>query len=132
MRFFGETHIDFISWRKKAFLISGIIIAIGIISILVKGGLKLGLDFTGGIELSLKFNSSPSIVRIRSGLAKVGLDKAIIQQYGRKEENLVLIKYKVEETSQQIASEIINYRRTHKEFTALEELRNIAGIKAVG
>lgn len=132
MRFFGETHIDFIGRRKKAFLISGIIITIGIISILVKGGLKLGLDFTGGVEVNLKFNSSPSIARIRSGLAKIGLDKAIIQQYGRKEENLVLIKYKVEETSQQIASEIINYRRTHKEFTALQELSNIAGIEAVG
>lgn len=132
MRFFGETDIDFIGWRKKAFLISGIIVAIGITSILLKGGLKLGLDFTGGIELNLKFNSSPSIARIRSGLAKIGLDKAIIQQYGKKEENLVLIRYKVEETSQEIASEIINYRRTHKEFTALEELSNIPGIEAVG
>lgn len=38
----------------------------------------------------------------------------------------------MEEASQEIASEIINYRRTHKEFTALQELRNIPGIEAVG
>ena len=132
MRFFGETHIDFIGLRRKAFLLSGIIIAIGITSIVLKGGLKLGLDFTGGIEVHLKFEKSPSVARIRSGLAKIGLSKAIIQQYGKKEENLVLIRYKVEEASQEIASEIINYRRTHKEFTALQELRNIPGIEAVG
>ncbi len=132
MRFFGKTQIDFIGLRKKAFLLSGIIIAIGITSIVLKGGLKLGLDFTGGIEVHLKFEKSPSVARIRSGLAKIGLSKAIIQQYGRKEENLVLIRYKVEEASQEIASEIINYRTTHKKFTALQELRNIPGIEAVG
>ncbi len=132
MRFFGKTQIDFIGLRKKAFLLSGIIIAIGITSIVLKGGLKLGLDFTGGIEVHLKFDKSPSVARIRSGLAKIGLSKAIIQQYGKKEENLVLIRYKVEEASQEIASEIINYRRTHKEFTALQELRNIHGIEAIG
>ena len=132
MRFFGETHIDFIGLRRKAFLLSGIIIAIGITSIVLKGGLKLGLDFTGGIEVHFKFDESPSIAQIRSGLAEIGLGEAIIQQYGGKEENLVLIKYKVEEASQEIASEIINYRITHKEFTALQELRNIPGIEAIG
>jgi len=132
MRFFGKTHIDFIGLRRKAFLLSGIIIAIGITSIVLKGGLKLGLDFTGGIEVHLKFDKTPSVARIRSGLAKIGLGEAIIQQYGGKEENLVLIKYKVEEASQEIASEIINYRITHKEFTSLQELRNIPGIEAIG
>jgi len=132
MRFFKETNIDFIAWRKKAFLISGIIIGVGIISIVLNGGLKLGLDFTGGIEIHLKFDKSPSITQIRSGLAKTGLSKAIIQQYGKKEENLVLIRYKLEETSQEIASEIITYRTKHKEFTNLEELKNIPGIEAIG
>lgn len=132
MRFFGETNIDFIDWRKKAFLISVIIIAIGIISIVVKGGLKLGLDFTGGVEIHLKFDKSPSIVQIRSELARIGLGEAIIQQYGRKEENLVLIRYKVETLPEKIASEIIAYRRTQGEFTDLEELKNIPEIEAVG
>jgi len=35
MRFFGKTQIDFIGLRRKAFLLSGIIIAIGITSIAV-------------------------------------------------------------------------------------------------
>ncbi|GAI66985.1 unnamed protein product, partial [marine sediment metagenome] len=38
MRFFGKTQIDFIGLRRKAFLLSGIIIAIGITSIVLKGG----------------------------------------------------------------------------------------------
>ncbi len=132
MRFFGRTHIDFIGWRKKAFLLSGIIIAIGITSIVLKGGLKFGLDFTGGVEVHLKFDKSPSVARIRLGLLEIGLSKAIIQQYGRKEENLVLIRYKVEEASQEIASEIVNYRIQHKQFTSLEELMNIPGVETVG
>ncbi|TET09603.1 protein translocase subunit SecF, partial [Candidatus Aerophobetes bacterium] len=132
MRFFGETKIDFIALRKKAFIISGIMIAATLFLIISRGGLKLGLDFTGGIEVRLKFSQSPSIARIRGALAKIGLSEAVIQQYGRKEENLILIKYKVEEVSQDIASKIIAYRTTQGKLTSLEELKNITGIEIVG
>lgn len=132
MRFFGETKIDFIALRKKAFIISGIMIAATLFLIISRGGLKLGLDFTGGIEVRLKFSQSPSIARIRGALAKIGLSEAVIQQYGRKEENLILIKYKVEEVSQDIASKIIAYRTTRGKLTSLEELKNIPGIEIVG
>lgn len=132
MRFFKNTNIDFIGWRKKAFLISGAIIVAAVISIVMKGGLKLGLDFTGGIEIHLKFDKSPSIAQIRSGLAKIGLNRAIIQQYGKREENLVLVRYKLEESSQKVASEIIAYRSQHKKFTNLEELKNIPAIEVTG
>lgn len=132
MRFFGETKIDFIALRKKAFIISGIMIAATLFLIISRGGLKLGLDFTGGVEVHLKFSESPSIAWIRGVLAEIGLSKAVIQQYGRKEENLILIKHKVEEASQNIASKIIAYREKQGKFTSLEELKNIPEIEALG
>jgi len=132
MRLFGETHIDFVKLRKVAIFISGAAIVAGLTSLVLKGGPKLGLDFTGGIEIHLKFTESPSIVRIRSGLAKIGLGGAVIQQYGEKKDNLVLIRTGVEQVSQDIASQIIAYREKHGKFTHLEELKNLPGIEAVG
>lgn len=132
MRFFGETKIDFIALRKIAFIISGIMLAATLFLIFSGGRLKLGLDFTGGVEILLKFSEPPSIARIRGTLAEIGLSKAVIQQYGRKEENLILIKHKVEEVSEDIASKIIAYRKEQGKFTNLEELRNIPEIEIVG
>jgi len=132
MRFFGETKIDFIALRKIAFIVSGIMLAATLFLIFSGGRLKLGLDFTGGVEILLKFSEPPSIARIRGTLAEIGLSKAVIQQYGRKEENLILIKHKVEEVSEDIASKIIAYRKEQGKFTNLEELRNIPEIEIVG
>ncbi len=132
MRLFGETHIDFVELRKVAIFISGAAIATALASLILKGGPKLGLDFTGGIEVHLKFTESPSISRIRSGLAKIGLGGVVIQQYGKKSDNLVLVRTGVEQVSQDIASQIINYREKHGKFTHLEELKNLPGIEAVG
>jgi len=132
MKFLGEIHIDFIGLRKIALFLSGGALAIGIISIVLRGGLGLGLDFTGGLEIHFKFKETPSISKIRSALAKIDLSKAVIQQYGSRQENLVLVRCAVEEISQEIASNIIGYRERQGELTDLKELRTIRGIEAVG
>ncbi len=132
MRFFGETNIDFIKLRKVAFILSGILIAISIASLAIRGGLNLGLDFTGGIEAHLKFEKPPQIGQIRSALIKIGLGKAIIQSYGNKGENTVLVRYHLEEISEEIASNIINYRQEKGEVENLEELQNIQGVEGIG
>ncbi|MEA1965621.1 MAG: protein translocase subunit SecF [Candidatus Aerophobetes bacterium] len=107
MQFFKETDIDFIKLRKIALLISGSVIAVSIISLVLKGGPELGLDFTGGIEVHLKFNELTPISRIRASLSRIGLGSSVIQSYGRKDENLVLIRFGVEEISQNTASKIV-------------------------
>ncbi|MCD6471865.1 protein translocase subunit SecF [Candidatus Aerophobetes bacterium] len=132
MQFFGKTNIDFIGLRKVAFVISGIAICIGIISLALKGGPKLGLDFTGGIEVHFKFNEFTPISRVRAGLSKIGLGNAVIQSYGKKDENLVLVRFGVEEISKNIASEIVAYREKNGKFTTLEELKDIRGINSIG
>jgi len=132
MHLFSKTHIDFIGLRKIAFIISGIVIGAGLVSFVIKGGPKLGLDFTGGIEIHLKFEEFPNIVNIRSGLSKIGLGGAVIQQYGKKEENTVLIRYRVEEISKELASNIIKYREEKGKFTDLDELKQIPDVEVVG
>ena len=132
MQFFGETKIDFIGLRKIAFVISAIAIAAGVISLIVKGGPGLGLDFTGGIEVHARFENFPSIIQIRQALAKVGLGRAVIQQYGPRSENTVLVRYHMERISEDIATGIIDYREKKGGFESVEELKNVPAIEGVG
>ncbi len=46
----GETRFDFVGKRKIWFSISAAIIVLGIVSIVVRGGLNLGIEFKGGTE----------------------------------------------------------------------------------
>ena len=132
MQLIGETNIDFIKWRRIAFIISGALIAVSILSLVIKGGPKLGLDFTGGIETHLKFEKPFQIGEIRSALVGIGLGTAVIQRYGSERENTILIRYHLEKISEQIASNIIDYRKKKGGFTSLDQLKEIPGVEEVG
>lgn len=67
-------NIDFISKRKIAYIFSGCVILVGIISLLIKGGPKLSLDFTGGTLIQLNFKQSVNINDINVGLKSIGFD----------------------------------------------------------
>ncbi len=46
----SKTNIDFLKYRKFAFIGSGVIIILGIMLLILRGGFNLGLDFQGGIR----------------------------------------------------------------------------------
>jgi len=56
--FLQGTQIDFIGKRKLAYIFSGSVIAIGLIAFLIKGGLSLGVDFTGGRSYVVAFQQT--------------------------------------------------------------------------
>ena len=49
----GETRFDFVGKRRIWFGISTLIIALGIVSIILRGGLNLGIEFKGGTEWTI-------------------------------------------------------------------------------
>jgi preprotein translocase subunit SecF len=49
----GETRFDFVGKRRIWFGISTIIIVLGIVSIVLRGGLNLGIEFKGGTEWTI-------------------------------------------------------------------------------
>jgi len=75
--------VDIIGKRRMFLAISGILVAIGIIALLARG-LNLGVDFTGGSLLRLRFErpvtaSEVSKVLTSRELADLDLRKAVIQ-----------------------------------------------------
>ncbi len=77
-----------LKYYKLWFIISGLFLAFGIISLSVYG-LKLGIDFKGGTVTELKFEQQPDIGKIKEVLAGKGLQNSQVQTAGN---NGVIIK----------------------------------------
>lgn len=57
---FANLNIDWIGKRKMAYMISGIIITAGVISMLTRG-FELGVDFKGGYSFNVQFEESANV-----------------------------------------------------------------------
>jgi len=98
LSFFKEPKYDFLSMKKFTFIISGVLILSGIVSVFIHGGLKYGVDFTGGSILEVQFKGEPvSSEEMRAALATIGFDKATLQK--ERESNLFMIKVQESEES---------------------------------
>jgi len=90
--FQDETRFDFMGQIKAAMVISGIVILIGLGSIVFSGGLKYGIDFAGGTLVQLQFKNPPDIEVIRDGLKTIGLGESTIQEFGSKKDILIRVE----------------------------------------
>lgn len=78
-----DTHFDFMGrmWRWAA--ISAVLILAGVVGFAVRGGLNLGIDFTGGTAWQVAMaDGSPSSGAVRQRLAPLGLADAKILVVG--------------------------------------------------
>lgn len=74
MRIIKETHIDFMKQMRIGFILSGVIIVIGLASLLIHGGPKLSIDFEGGTMVAVNFNKDMDVNDIRNSLGNVSVD----------------------------------------------------------
>lgn len=71
-----KTNIDFISRRFIFFGVSAVMIFAGAASMAMKG-LNLGLDFTGGTLLQVRFDQKVTTAEVRAAMSKAGLETSI-------------------------------------------------------
>jgi len=79
--------IDFVGKKRWFFLISLILVVIGIISLVISqiqlgAPLQLGIDFTGGTSMILQFSPAVEQSQLRQEIAELGYDEARIQDAG--------------------------------------------------
>ncbi|MGZ4810538.1 MAG: protein translocase subunit SecF [Thermoanaerobaculia bacterium] len=86
MQIFVNTKYDFVKARFYAVAFSVVFMLIGF-GLYLKNGVNWGIDFAGGANIVLKFKGAVPMDRLRADLAD-----ASIQQYGKPEENSVLIR----------------------------------------
>ncbi|MBN2088642.1 protein translocase subunit SecF [candidate division KSB1 bacterium] len=80
MQFLTNTNIDFMAKRKIAILISSTLILIGIVSLILHGGPRYGIDFLGGIELRLNFKDDVEVGKVREALSAAGFANTTIKK----------------------------------------------------
>ncbi len=78
---FADSNFDFVSRRKLYYTISSVIIALGIISALVKG-FGLGVDFKGGRSYVVRFEKPVSTDDVRNALEGVLGGSPEVKTYG--------------------------------------------------
>lgn len=87
----SKTHFDFVRFRVIAFFLSGSLVLLSIGSMLVQG-LNLGIDFSGGTLVQVRFVKPPHMDHIRTALAQLDLGDVVIQEFGSPEEILIRVE----------------------------------------
>jgi preprotein translocase subunit SecF len=89
MRIFRGAHYNFLGLRRRAYILSGALLLVGIVSLVMHGGPRYGVDFTGGTLLQVEFTVPTSVADVRDVIAGAGIENAQIQQLGESTEFLI-------------------------------------------
>ncbi len=83
-------NIPFVKYNNLGFITSSVLIVIACISLIFKG-LNLGLDFTGGVSLEIKYDQKADLSKIRNSLSKIESANFVVLNFGS--DDKVLIKF---------------------------------------
>jgi preprotein translocase subunit SecF len=86
------TNYDFIGKRKIAYIVSLTLLAIAVVSLIVHGGPRYGIDFSGGHLIQVKFSKDVTIPQLKDALSTIGLNDATVQDFSGGQENEYIIR----------------------------------------
>ena len=104
---FKPTDLDFMQHRKAAMIFSAVLILIALGSVIVQG-LKLGIDFTGGILLEVGYQEEAELQQVRSTLGEAGFGDATVQLFGTPKDVLIRLAPKEEESGAELSDRAFN------------------------
>ncbi|HUU29499.1 MAG TPA: protein translocase subunit SecF [archaeon] len=92
MEILKNPNYEFINYRRTAIMISLIMIGIGILSLIIRGGPRWGIDFTGGAAITFNFDKEIGAEEVRSALRQAGMESYEVTHFGDKRHVLVRLK----------------------------------------
>ena len=105
--FLQNTHVDFIGKKKIAYIVSGALIVISLVSIFTKG-FTYGVDFTGGRTYVVRFDTNVTAEEVRAA-ALEEFDGAVeVKQFGGDSQMKITTQYLVENESTEADAEVEN------------------------
>src|SRR6266581_4533938 len=90
---FKDIKVDWLGKRKMFLAISGSVMLLGLISLVVQGSFKYGVDFKGGTIVQVRFHQKPEIDKIRQLLRENGAPDSQPQGVGGTHPNDVIIEF---------------------------------------
>ena len=101
MQILVNPNYDFLKWRWRITALFLAFTAVGLVW-LSQTGLNLGIDFSGGASIVLRFREQVPLQQLRSTLPN-----ATIQQYGEPGENSILIRLPQQEREGDYAGQVV-------------------------
>lgn len=105
--FMKNTSFDFIKFGKTAAIIAGVVIAISVGSLAVRG-LNLGIDFKGGRNYVVRFDKDVTVNEVRNALTNVKEFENVpeVKTYGPSRQVKITTDYKINDNGQDVDAEI--------------------------
>jgi len=95
MQIFKNPHFNFVKYRWHALILSWIVIGAGLVTI-ATAGLPLGVEFSGGTIVIVKFDTAPSVEQVRAAMGRhqgiTAGQNIVVQRYGDEAAREVLIR----------------------------------------
>lgn len=92
MRFFQTPNIDFVSMRRRAMIVSAVLLLIGVFSAFVHRGIEQSIDFAGGVVVEVRLDEAVPLSDMRSLMSEAGFEGVEVTNFGARNEYLVKMK----------------------------------------
>ncbi len=102
---FQNINVEFLKKRRIAYIISAIVIAIGLGSMFTQG-FNQGVDFKGGRTYTVRFEKAVSATEARASLKEVLGDAPEVKTYGSANQLKITTDYKVDDSDIAVSDEI--------------------------
>lgn len=138
-----DTNFDFVGKRAIALAVSLLLIVVGIVSLISKGGPNYGIDFAGGTLVQVRFADPTSATDIKKALEGMDLGSLVVQQFGddanefmiRMENSSAELKGLAREVSDSLiatyGADKVDMRRTEMVGPQVGSDLRIKGLKAI-
>jgi preprotein translocase subunit SecF len=93
MHFFEHANYAFVKTRRKAMLVSAIVILAGAVSIAVHHGLETSIDFVGGALVEIGLEHAVPVQEVRTIMGNAGFKDAEITRFGAESNYLIKVKH---------------------------------------
>ena len=101
-----QTHIDFLSLRKLALMLSVAMVLISIAALVMRG-LNFGIDFTGGTLVEVGYSENIEVDKVRDDLLDAGYEDAVVQHFGTAKDVMIRLPASERDNAANISEEIM-------------------------
>ncbi len=105
--FLQNTHVDFLGKKKIAYIVSGVVILISLVSIFTKG-FTYGVDFTGGRTYVVRFDQNVTAEAVRAAAIEEFDGAVEVKQFGGDSQMKITTQYLVEDESTEADNTVEN------------------------
>src|ERR1043166_474141 len=128
---FENANYNFVKWRWHAIALSWLLVLAGIAVAFSRGGVPMGIDFTGGTAVVVKVNQTTQEDSVRAALDPISTDK-IVQRYGPAADNSMLIRMPIVAGMEEGANLDVQVRAVTEALTKANLLHAIVRTDVVG